>query len=202
MFWRISHKALYIGLGIIFILVGIGGFLFPFLPFWFSSDLNYLESVAIVSFSPPPPAVSPIAKPVNPNYPAVKNRLAIPSIGVNMPIFESANPHVLIKGGWIFPHTSTPDADGNTVIFGHRFRYLPPIANTFFHLDNIHEGDEFSITWQGVVYRYAVREIKVIEPTDLSVLAPSDQPIVTLVTCTPLFSTKQRLVVVGELLKN
>lgn len=195
-------RIIYISLGILLVLIGTGGFLFPFMPLWFSSDLNYLDSVAQATASPSNTVIlsaSPTPRPINPNYPAIKNRLVIGEVGINMPVFESAKAGVLAKGGWVFPNTSTPDAGGNTVIFGHRFRYLPPISNTFYHLDRIKQGDEFSIQWKGETYTYKVTDIKIIEPTDLSVLAPSDKPIVTLITCAPLFSTKQRLVVVGEL---
>ena len=191
-------------------LIGAGGFLFPFLPFWFSNDLNYLEYVAQATESPTlsatasssfsvVPTPTPSAS-FNPSYPAVRNRLVIGKIGVNMPLFVSNNGNTLLKGGWVFPNTSTPDVGGNTVIFGHRFRYLPPISNTFYKLDKIKIGDEFSITWKGTTYRYRVRETKIIEPTDLSVMKTSETPIVTLITCAPLFSTKQRLVVIADLL--
>ncbi len=177
--------------------MGAGGFLFPFLPFWFSADLNYLEDVAQaegLQINFPTTSVSPSPAPASP----IPNRLTIPKIGVNMPLFTGTNANILLKGGWMFPNTSTPDLGGNTVIFGHRFRYLPPISNTLYNLDKMKIGDEFSIAWKGTTYRYRVRTTKIIEPTDFSVLAPSDTPILTLITCAPLFSTKQRLVVIAD----
>ena len=182
----------YIIIGSTLILIGAVGVLFPYLPFRLSADVAFLDDVAEQVVETP--------KPFDPNRPSVKNRLIIPKAGVDMPIYKSENSNVLTKGGWIFPGTSTPYDVGNTVIFGHRFRYLPPISNTFYNLDKIEIGDEFQIRWQDKIYRYRVVQIKVIEPTDLSVLAPSDTPIVTLITCAPLFSTKQRLVVIAELI--
>ena len=88
----------------------------------------------------------------------------------------------------------------NPVIFGHRFKYLPPASNTFYNLDKLNVGDEFSVFWKLKEYKYKIREIKIIEPTDFSVLAPSQTKQITLVTCAPLFSAKQRLVVIGELI--
>lgn len=179
--------------------------LFPYLPLRLSADVSYLENVAEqVSVAPTASSSLPhtsVLPSIDPNRPSVKNRLVVSGASVNMPIYQSKNADVLAKGGWIFPGTSTPNTGSNTVIFGHRFRYLPPISNTFYHLDLVKTGDEFQIQWQNVAYRYRVIAVKLIEPTDLSVLAPSDKSIVTLITCAPLFSTKQRLVVVGELLQ-
>ena len=53
----------------------------------------------------------------------------------------------------------------------------------------------------GNEYKYKTVEKKIIEPTDFSVTQPTEGAYLTLITCAPLFSTKQRLVVVGELLE-
>ena len=68
-------------------------------------------------------------------YAVSPDRLLIPKIGVNAPIVESSNANYgLSKGSWLVPNTSTPDKGGNTVITGHRFKYLPPNNLTFFLL--------------------------------------------------------------------
>ena len=156
-----SNKSgkIYIIIGSTLILIGVIGVLFPYLPFRLSADVAYLDDLAesVVenpasssnSFSP-----TPTPKPLDPNRPSVKNRLVVSGASVNMPIYQSKNADVLAKGGWIFPGTSTPNSGSNTVIFGHRFRYLPPISNMFYHLDLVKAGDEFQISWQGIAYRY------------------------------------------------
>ena len=136
----------------------------------------------------------------NPDLLEVNNRLVIPKIGINMPVFLADNPNPLLRGGWMFPATSTPDKGGNTVIFGHRFRLLPPFGNTLYALDKVYVGDEITLNWHGQTYRYIVIESKIIEPTDFSVLNSTDTSRVTIITCSPLFSTKQRLVVIAELI--
>ena len=128
------------------------------------------------------------------------NRLLIPKIGVEMPLFNSDNESDLLKGGWIYPDTSTPDAGSNTVVFGHRYRFFPPASNTFFHLDKMKSGDEFIVIWNGEAYTYKVLYSKIIEPTDFSVLDSSLNNRLTLITCAPLYSNAQRLVVVSELI--
>ena len=138
---------------------------------------------------------------LDPNLPTITDRLIIPTIDVNMPLFTGTSANILLKGGWVFPGTSTPPNMGNTVVFAHRFRYMPPISNTFYALDKLHIGDVFKITWHGRSYTYSVTESKIIQPTDFSVLARTDQAQITLITCAPLFSSKQRLVVIAQLIQ-
>lgn len=100
----------------------------------------------------------------------------------------------------MFGGASTPDKGGNTVIFGHRFKFMPPIGNTFYNLDKLLVGNEFELVWLGQKYKYRVIENKIIQPTDLSVLEQTSHSQITLITCSPLFSTKERLVVIAELI--
>lgn len=131
------------------------------------------------------------------------NRLYIPKIGVNAPIIESSNEaYGLDKGAWRMPDTSTPDKGGNTVITGHRFKYFPPNNLTFYNLDKLEAGDIITVVWNEQLEYYKVKEIKVVPAEDLSVLNQTQDPVLTLLTCTPLFSTANRLVVVADKLES
>jgi sortase A len=137
------------------------------------------------------------------DYAVSPNRLIITKIGVNAPIVESKNEaYGLDKGAWHFPDSSTPVKGGNTIITGHRFKYLPPNNMTFYLLDKLEKGDIISVIWQDKEYYYRVAETKVVPDTELSILNPSDKPIITLFTCTPIYSTEKRLVVIGELIED
>jgi len=131
---------------------------------------------------------------------SVINLLIIPSIGVKIPIVEGTSEAVLNKGAWRLPETSTPDKGSNTVITGHRWKYRPPSEKTFYLLDKVVVGDIFKIIWQGKEYDYKVISTQVVKPTDVWVLNPTTKSTATLITCTPLFSTKNRLVVKGQLI--
>ena len=133
-------------------------------------------------------------------YAISPNRLIITKIGVNAPIVESKSAEYgLSKGAWHMPDSSTPDKGGNTVITGHRFKYLPPSNLTFYLLDKLNKGDLIMVVWHNKDYIYRVREIKVVPKTDLSILKQSDKPILTIFTCHPIYSTEQRLVVISDL---
>ncbi len=135
-------------------------------------------------------------------YDVSPNRVIIPKIGVNAPIVVTQNSdYGLSLGSWLVPDTSTPDKGGNTVLTGHRFKYLPPNNLTFYLLDKLAPGDLVSVVWKDNDYLYKVRELKVVDPTEVSILNPTSAPVLTLYTCTPIYSTAQRLVVISDLIE-
>lgn len=136
------------------------------------------------------------------NFPPVgtkDNRILIPKIGVNMPIVEGKTAAALDHGAWRLPQTSVDPHVGNMAISAHRYRFKPPSTETFYLLDQLVNGDTFLLEWNGKEYMYRVQETKVVLPTAMEVLNPTLSPVVTLITCTPLFSTAKRLIVIGAL---
>ena len=126
----------------------------------------------------------------------ISDRMVIADRHIDMPLLAWRDGQAaLFTGAWLWPDGARPGHTGNTVIFGHRFRYLPPLSNTLFNLDKAVVGDTVSIHWNGIDYHYQIIGSRVIEPTDLSVLAPSSDERVTIITCTPIWSTSHRLVV-------
>ncbi len=129
-------------------------------------------------------------------------RLIIEKIGVNIPIVESASSEYgLHFGAWRDPKTSTPDKGGNTVITGHRFKYLPPSNLTFYLFHKLEIGDIASILWNDEYFIYKIKEIKTVEPTEISILEATDDSILTMYTCDPIYSQDKRLVVIAELIE-
>ena len=127
-----------------------------------------------------------------------QNRLVIPKIGVDIEILSSDNEAwALNLGAWHMDRTGTPDS-GNMVISAHRFRYRPPSQKTFYLLDKVVIGDNFIIYWHEQEYDYVVTDTKIVASDDTSILNQTDENQVTLFTCTPLFSTEKRLVVIGQ----
>lgn len=132
-----------------------------------------------------------------PNY----NMLVIPQIGVRGKIYEGSSEKTLLKGLWHMPGTSSNPESGNMVVTAHRYLRRPPNPNTFYLLDKLKVGDEFYMYWQGKRYNYRVREIKVVKPEEVSILYNTPNPQLTLFSCTPLFTSKNRLVVISDLIK-
>jgi sortase A len=65
-------------------------------------------------------------------------------------------------------------------------------------LDKIASRDRIIIYWKGVEYNYNVRTIRTVSATALEIENPTDKDVLTLYTCTPPWSAKDRLVVVAD----
>ena len=128
-----------------------------------------------------------------------ENRLVIPSIHLDEKINDGSTYEALEDGAWRRPGTSTPQLGGNTVLAGHRFTYQG--ASIFYNLDKVKVGDEVGVTYGGDIYKYKVREIKIVQPSNPEIEGTSDEHILTLYTCTPLWTTRERLVVIADLIE-
>jgi sortase A len=127
------------------------------------------------------------------------NRLVIPSIYVNAPINEGDNLDDLKYGMLRRPNTSTPIKGGNTVVIGHRRQYTSgPL--TFYNLDKLKVNDILLVYWEGREYEYKVFEIFEVNPDRVDIEDNTIESILTLYTCTPLWTSERRLVVKAKLL--
>jgi sortase A len=121
--------------------------------------------------------------------------LEIPSLSLTAPIFSGTSELVLNRGvGWI-EGTAMPGEDGNVGLAGHRDGY-------FRGLKSLKLGDVIEVQSVERILRYRVTSLKIVEPTDVTVLDPTDEPSVTLVTCYPFYyvgNAPQRYIVRGTL---
>lgn len=127
-----------------------------------------------------------------------KNTLIIPRLRMSEEIFEGPDISAANKGVWRRPNSSIPPQDSNTVLVGHRFMYNNP-SGVFYHLDKVNVGDELAIFWKQKRYVYKVETIKTVPATASNIEASSKDAMLTLYTCTPLWSAKDRLVVTAKL---
>jgi len=126
-------------------------------------------------------------------------KIKIENINVEGNIYQGISSQTMDKGFWHFPTSKFPGEKGNVVIIGHRYMNLPPAMDTFYNLDKIKIGDHIDITHQEGEYTYIVVEIKVVESNDMSTIEQSDDYRLTLITCTPLWTSEKRLTVVAKL---
>ena len=148
------------------------------------------QTEPLVNFNATPQQASSVA--ANEPIPS-DGTLVIPRINLQQKINDGSGTWVLSKGLWRRPQTGTPDKGGNTVIVGHRFTYSGPAV--FYHLDKVKKDDIIVAYWQGKKYSYAVTNIRVVDANESSVEAPTKDDMLTLYTCTPLWSAKDRLVI-------
>lgn len=121
--------------------------------------------------------------------------IRIPKIGLDQAVVEGVSRTDLKGGPGHYPGTPLPGHTGNMVISGHRTTYTRP----FYDLDLLEPGDPIVIDTPFGSYRYLVQRTHVTSPDDVSLLAATDAPTLTLTTCTPKGSASQRLIVVSTL---
>ncbi len=138
-------------------------------------------------------------------------RLIIPKVNVDVPVLydigndydsqmaamEKGVAHFAIPGA-----SSHPGELGNTVISGHSSNDLFDRGEykfIFAQLEKLQEGDTIYANYEGKRYTYVVTKKEVVMPTEVSKLVyPTDKPILTLITCTPLGTSEKRLLVTAE----
>jgi sortase A len=142
-------------------------------------------------------AVLAPAKPIPADEEGVA-RLIIPRMSLNRIVVEGATADALTKGPGHFPETPLPGQLGNAAIAGHRTTHLHP----FFDIDQLQPGDEITVVTLNGHYVYHVTGTEIVGPDDYAAVIPTTdatKATLTLVSCTPRYSAKNRIVVRSEL---
>jgi sortase A len=122
--------------------------------------------------------------------------MRVPRIGLEVVVFSGVAPETLKKGPGYMPGTVLPGQPGNAVISGHRTTYGRP----FFDVDQLQPGDRIEIETAIGTHVYELREEScIVAPTDVWVADPREGAWLTLTTCNPKFSARERLIVTAEL---
>ncbi|MCX6728733.1 MAG: sortase [Candidatus Saccharibacteria bacterium] len=138
-------------------------------------------------------------------------KLIIPKINVDVPvIYDIGNDYnsqmaAMAKGVAQFAipgANSHPGQVGNTVIAGHSSNDLFDGGDykfIFAQLDKLNVGDTIYANYNSVRYTYIVTKKQVVSPNDVSSLVyPTTKPILTLLTCTPVGTALNRLLITAE----
>jgi LPXTG-site transpeptidase (sortase) family protein len=137
-------------------------------------------------------AIQPNSSPVSDGL----TRLVIPKIHLDVVVVEGTSRHQLLVGPGHIENTAAPGNAGNAVITGHR--------DTFFrHIFELNKGDIVELQRNGGIYQYEVTGRKVVDPSDVSVIQPTKDAQLTLITCYPTYyigPAPERLVVTSRLL--
>jgi sortase A len=122
-------------------------------------------------------------------------RVVIPKIGLDAIVVEGASRKALSEGPGHMKETAMPGENGNVVITGHR--------DTFFrHIYELVKGDHIQVRRNGKTFTYEVTGKKIVMPDDVSVIRPTQDPRLTLITCYPTYyigPAPKRLVVFSRL---
>lgn len=137
------------------------------------------------------------------------NNIYIPKIGVDAPILwnidESQVQDKMLEGIVHYKNTGLPDQEGSNVFLtGHSSNYWWIKSNynqVFALLPKLEVGDKIALTYNKIKYVYQVYDEIIVSPSELSVLKPIDgKSTLSLMTCVPLGTNFQRLIIRSELL--
>jgi sortase A len=135
------------------------------------------------TFAPPPPAGEAVAI------------IKIPKIGVEKAVVEGTGVPDLKKGPGHYIGTPMPGQPGNAAIAGHRTTYGAPVNR----IDELQPGDPIIVTTRQGSFRYEMAQQEIVKPADVHVLDPTPDNRLTLTSCNPKYSARQRIVVVARL---
>lgn len=185
-------------------LAGAGMFAYPL-----ATDV-YADRVIQVgledSFSAPEFREQYVTRTLAPDDPLT--RIVMPDLDVDAIVVAGTSPSALRAGAGHYPNTPLPGERGNVGIAGHRTTYGKP----FNRLDELPVGSEIRLETPLAVHTYEVVQAPddarqpcsngacwITTPTDWSVVSDLDGHFLTLTTCHPKGSARERLIVRAEL---
>lgn len=127
----------------------------------------------------------------------INGLIEIPKIKVNAAILEGSDDRALKYTVGHYPGYGQAGQAGNYVLLGHR-NYV--YGHFFRNIDKLQEGDYVIIKKDAEIYTYVVTESFVVAPEDIWVLKETEEAAITLITCTPIGTYTDRLIVKGVLL--
>ena len=109
---------------------------------------------------------------------ALIGRLEIPRVNLSVMVVNGDDEATLQVAAGHLPDTPLPWELGNSAVAGHRDSFFRPLSKIKLH-------DTMTLTTPHGQFHYAVSNVRVVEPNDLSVLAQNGRSALTLVTCYP-----------------
>jgi sortase A len=120
--------------------------------------------------------------------------LRIPKINLEVPVFNDTDDLTLNRGVGRILGTAQVGQPGNLGIAGHRDGF-------FRGLKDVGQNDIIEVTRPGQTDLYVITQIQIVEPENVSVLAPTPAQTLTLVTCYPFYfvgNAPQRYIVTAS----
>ncbi|MCL4562517.1 MAG: class D sortase [Chloroflexi bacterium] len=125
-------------------------------------------------------------------------RLQIPAIKVDAPVVQGDGWEQLKKGVGQHVGTPNPGQKGNLVLSAHNDVF----GEIFRDLDKLKPGDSVTLYTNQRAYTYIVKDSKIVLPTQVEIMAPTDGAVVTLISCYPYMVDNKRIAVTAELQNN
>lgn len=128
--------------------------------------------------------------------PSHARRIRIPAIDVDALVVQGDGWEQLKQGVGQHIGTANPGQKGNLILSAHNDIF----GEIFRDLDQLKEGDEIILETLSQTVTYQVVNKEIVEPTDVSAMEPTNDAIVTLISCYPYWVDNQRIVIVAALM--
>jgi sortase A len=140
---------------------------------------------AISHVAPPAPAPLPASTVARRSRAVVRRgaaiaALTIPRVDLSAIVLHGSDEQTLRRGPGHVEGTAVPGEAGNVVIAGHRDSFFRPLRH-------VRPGDDLFLDTPHGRFQYRVTSLHVVHTRDLSVLAPTEGEVLTLITCYPFW---------------
>lgn len=122
-------------------------------------------------------------------------RIRIPAIKVDHPVVQGDGWDQLKKGVGQHIGSPNPGQKGNLVLSAHNDIF----GEIFRDLDLLQPGDQVILSTPTRTYTYVVRQNRIVAPTAVEVMAPTQETVVSLISCYPYRVDNKRIVVTAVL---
>jgi len=191
-------------LSILLILVGLGLVFKNSLPFFVQADV---PEVTVKEEEPVPQSVSQAKEEkkeeekaeLYTEYPSVGEtfgELIIPKISSSLPIVEGTDEDELERGVGHYANSVLPGEKDNSVLSGHR-------DTVFRRLGEVGVGDLLIVKTTAGEFTYKVRQVRIVDADDRTVIVPKPRATLTVTTCYPfdyIGDAPERYILVGTLI--
>jgi sortase A len=124
-------------------------------------------------------------------------RIQIPAIAVDAPVVQGDGWEQLKKGVGQHVGTPNPGEHGNMVLAAHNDVF----GEIFRDLDKLKPGDTITVFTNLRTYTYVINQNRVVLPSQVEVMSPTSDAVITLISCYP-YMVDNRRIVVSAILKN
>ena len=193
--WRrrpVARRML-MGLSVLLFLTGVGMFTFPFATNWYA---DWKQDALATEFRSAETRQAYETRTIRPG--SALTRIEIPRLGVDAIVVEGTTLSSLRAGAGHYEGTALPCESGNAAIAGHRTTYSKPFAR----VDELAIGDQIVLeTPLGTCWYEVTRTPFVTHPQDWAVVDELEGFYLTLTTCHPEGSARERLIVRARLVR-
>lgn len=124
--------------------------------------------------------------------------LQIPKLDATLPIFHGTDEEELEKGVGHFAESVLPGESDNSVLSGHR-------DTVFRRLGEVGKGDLLVVETSAGKFTYKVRQVRIVDREDRTVIVPKPKATLTVSTCYPfdfVGYAPDRYILVADLIKS